>query len=136
MPEHDAELWMELYAMHVPAGDHPYTEREARATLRSAFGRPAREPAKGNQHSHNGHDEGHALNAINYLHPEHEDSNNAFNACGDESTKTPEPDPGMCYGLAGDIVGAIADETEASPVALLMHFLVSIAMPPGAIAVS
>ncbi len=40
-----AEPVMRDYAQRCPAGDPPYTEREALASVRSAYTRPAREPA-------------------------------------------------------------------------------------------
>jgi Protein of unknown function (DUF3987) len=125
MPEPDAGLWMEVYAGRVPVGDHPYTEREALATLRSAYGRPPRERAKGSSNASNGNVNGYASNALNILEAESQDSNNAFNAYADAGDAFPVADTAMYYSLAGDIVGVLDEHTEASPVALLAHFLVS-----------
>src|SRR5206468_972619 len=45
LPEADAAVVMRQYAARCPAGQTPYTEREALATCRSAYATPAREPA-------------------------------------------------------------------------------------------
>jgi hypothetical protein len=114
MAENDAALWMEVYTLRVPRGDDPYTDSEAQSSLRSAYGRPAREPAKGTEKSY-------SKNAQNNLQPADEDSNIAFfEYVPDEF---PTADDAMFYGTAGAIVKAIAPHTEASPVALLVQFL-------------
>lgn len=46
LSESDAEPFMSDYAERAPSGEHPYTVREALATLRSIYSRPAREPAR------------------------------------------------------------------------------------------
>jgi Protein of unknown function (DUF3987) len=132
MAYRDAELWMELYTGRVPDRDHAYTLREALATLRSAYGRPPREPAKtsglvnGKSYAKN------AQNAPSDSEGQSEESegeNNAHNAYDEKPF--PVADPAMYYGPAGDIVNALADETEASPVALMTHFLVSVGNAAG-----
>ena len=123
MAEGDASLWMEVYAFRVPTGDHPYTESEALASLRSAYAQPPREPARRSGamlYSRN------AGNAGNNLEQAGEESNSAFNAFNEYPSRVfPEVDAAMFTGVAGDIVAAIEPHTEASPVALLAQLLVS-----------
>jgi hypothetical protein len=46
LPLSEAEPVLVAYAAAVPAGNHPYTEREAVESLRSAYRQPARKPAQ------------------------------------------------------------------------------------------
>lgn len=91
----EAKPFMLEYAKRVPESDHPYTEKEALASLAQAYKRPSREPAP---------------SPVSTTTPARQD--------------WPEPPSAAAfYGLAGDIVGAIEPHSEADRVALLVDFL-------------
>lgn len=97
-----------------------YTEVEWRETVRKAFGRPAREGWRPSRNGANGvHvDPRPPLNSLNSL-----DSSQSENANVPE-VGWPRPLAAEAYyGIAGRIVEALAEETEADPSALLLNFL-------------
>jgi hypothetical protein len=134
LSEDDAQTVMLEYADTVRHdGPHAYTDGEALASLRSAYKRAPREAARSagtrqakSEPARPASEEGDSTNATNAKNPPQDGG--AIHAFSEYVStppgKMPEADPTMYYGVAGDIVGATAPESEASPVALLVQVLV------------